>query len=223
MLGPTLRFECSVAAYRTRAPFRPAVRLFVLAPHDFLAMWWWRHRGIVAMSSANFDGQVLGRVLAGLGYGTTTAVHRAAACAAGRARREMERGHDAAFSADGPARPALRHKSGPAQMARRTGCPISVSICARNVRTPSRNPGPLPAARIRFRAPSWWWRRRSRFPPKPPEELDRKQAELRKTGASPATWRRLGLLCLRPNKSSSGRCGTHDAHCSRRVAVTSMR
>src|ERR1700752_4153104 len=72
ILGPTLRFEVLGWQHieRVHGSGRRVVYSFWHRT-IFLAMWWWRHRGVVAMSSANFDGQVLGRVLAGLGYGTT--------------------------------------------------------------------------------------------------------------------------------------------------------
>jgi hypothetical protein len=126
VLGPTLRFEVLGWQHieRVHASGRRCVYTF-WHRSIFLAMWWWRDRGVVAMSSANFDGQVLGRVLAGLGYGTTYgSSSRGGLRGLAELAKEIEKGHDATFSADGPRGPRYVTKSGPAQLARRTGCPI---------------------------------------------------------------------------------------------------
>ena len=77
------------------------------------------------MTSANFDGQILGRTLQKFGYGVT---HGSSSRGGLRGLVELaqaiEAGHDAAFAADGPRGPRYITKSGPAQLARRTGCPI---------------------------------------------------------------------------------------------------
>jgi lysophospholipid acyltransferase (LPLAT)-like uncharacterized protein len=126
ILGPTLRFEVLGWQHveRVHASGRRCVYSF-WHRSIFLAMWWWRHRGVVAMTSANFDGQVLGRALVGLGYGTTHgSSSRGGLRGLVELAGEMEEGHDAAFAADGPRGPRYITKSGPAQLARRTGCPI---------------------------------------------------------------------------------------------------
>ena len=64
MVGPTLRYEVLGWQHidRVHARNRRCVYSFW---HQtiFLAMWWWRHRGVTAMTSANFDGQILGSAL----------------------------------------------------------------------------------------------------------------------------------------------------------------
>lgn len=125
-LGPTLRFEVLGWQHieRVHGSGRRCVYSFWHRT-IFLAMWWWRKRGVVAMTSANFDGQVLSRALQGLGYGTTHgSSSRGGLRGLAELAREIEHGHDAAFSADGPRGPRYVTKSGPAQLARRTGCPI---------------------------------------------------------------------------------------------------
>jgi len=125
-LGPTLRFEVLGWQHieRVHASGRRCVYSF-WHRSIFLAMWWWRDRGVAAMSSANLDGQILGRTLAGLGYGTTYgSSSRGGLRGLVELSGEMERGHDAAFAADGPRGPRYVTKSGHAQLARRTGCPI---------------------------------------------------------------------------------------------------
>ena len=126
LLGPTLRYE--VLGWQHIARVHASGRRCVYSFWHrtiFLAMWWWRHRGVVAMSSANFDGQVLGRALAGLGYGTTYgSSSRGGLRGLVELAREMAKGHDTAFAADGPRGPRYVTKSGPPQLARSTGCPI---------------------------------------------------------------------------------------------------
>ncbi len=91
----------------------------------FLAMWWWRHRGVVAMTSANFDGQILGSTLSRLGFGTT---HGSSSHGGLRGlsvlARQLRHGHDVAFAADGPRGPRYLAKPGPVILARRSRCPI---------------------------------------------------------------------------------------------------
>src|ERR1700730_2840101 len=69
--GPTLRYEVLGWQHIERGRNQNR-RCFYSFWHQtiFLAMWWWRHRGVVAMTSANFDGQMLGRALARPGFGT---------------------------------------------------------------------------------------------------------------------------------------------------------
>jgi lysophospholipid acyltransferase (LPLAT)-like uncharacterized protein len=126
VLGPTLRYEVLGWQHvlRVHTSGRRCVYSFWHRT-IFLAMWWWRHRGVVAMSSANFDGQVLGRALAGLGYRTTYgSSSRGGLRGLVELAREMKKGHDAAFAADGPRGPRYVTKSGPPQLARSSGCPI---------------------------------------------------------------------------------------------------
>jgi lysophospholipid acyltransferase (LPLAT)-like uncharacterized protein len=126
ILGPTLRFEVLGWQHieRVHGSGRRCVYTFWHRT-IFLAMWWWRSRGVVAMTSANFDGQVLGRALEGMGYGTTHgSSSRGGLRGLVELAKEIEQGHDAAFSADGPRGPRYVTKSGPAQLARRTGCPV---------------------------------------------------------------------------------------------------
>jgi lysophospholipid acyltransferase (LPLAT)-like uncharacterized protein len=125
-IGPTLRFEVLgwQQIERVHASGRRCVYSFWHRT-IFLAMWWWRNRGVVAMTSANFDGQVLSRALRGLGYGTTHgSSSRGGLRGLAELAKEMERGHDGTFSADGPRGPRYVAKVGPALLARRTGCPI---------------------------------------------------------------------------------------------------
>src|SRR5215469_12189606 len=70
--GPTLRYDVLGWRHidRVHGQKRRCVYSFW---HQtiFLAMWWWRHRGVVAMTSGNFDDQILGSALERLGYAIT--------------------------------------------------------------------------------------------------------------------------------------------------------
>ena len=70
--GPTLRYEVLGWQHIERV-HRQNRRCVYSFWHQtiFLAMWWWRHRGVVAMTSANFDGQILGNALKKLGFDVT--------------------------------------------------------------------------------------------------------------------------------------------------------
>lgn len=68
---------------------------------------YWRGRGIVAMTSRNFDGEWIARLMARFGFraarGSTS---RGGARALVQLRRELGMGHAAAFTVDGPRGPA---------------------------------------------------------------------------------------------------------------------
>jgi hypothetical protein len=124
--GPTLRYEVLGWQHidRVHSQNRRCVYSFW---HQtiFLAMWWWRYRGVVAMTSGNFDGQILGSALQRLGFDTTFGSSsrgglRGLAVLAGR----LQQGHDVAFAADGPRGPRYLAKPGPVILSRRSGCPI---------------------------------------------------------------------------------------------------
>ena len=124
--GPTLRYEVLGWQHIERVHSRNRRCVFSFWHQTiFLAMWWWRYRGVVAMTSANFDGQILGSALKKLGFDVTfgSSSHgglRGISVLAGR----LEQGHDVAFAADGPRGPRYIAKPGPVILARRSRCPI---------------------------------------------------------------------------------------------------
>ncbi len=126
IVGPTLRYEVLGWQHidRVHSENRRCVYSFW---HQtiFLAMWWWRHRGVVAMTSANFDGQILGSALERLGFGTTYgSSSRGGLRGLSVLARQLGEGHDVAFAADGPRGPRHIAKPGPIILARRSRCPI---------------------------------------------------------------------------------------------------
>ena len=126
MVGPTLRYEVLGWQHidRVHNQNRRCVYSFW---HQtiFLAMWWWRYRGVVAMTSGNFDGQILGSALERLGFGITYgSSSRGGLRGLSVLATQLGEGHDVAFAADGPRGPRYIAKPGPIILARRSRCPI---------------------------------------------------------------------------------------------------
>ena len=86
---------------------------------------YWRQRGIVAMTSENFDGEWIARLMARFGFraarGSTS---RGGARALVQLRRELAAGHAAAFTVDGPRGPARVAQRGALFLAGATGHPV---------------------------------------------------------------------------------------------------
>lgn len=91
----------------------------------FSACWFWRRRGIVVMTSQNFDGEYIARIIQMHGYGASRG---SSSRGAGRSLAEMARclrsGRDAAFTIDGPRGPKFVAKRGSVILSRSTGAAI---------------------------------------------------------------------------------------------------
>ncbi len=91
----------------------------------FSATWFWRKRGIVVMTSRNFDGEYIARIIQGHGYG---AARGSSSRGASRALTEMVRclkgGVDTAFTIDGPRGPRFVAKRGSVLLAKASGAAI---------------------------------------------------------------------------------------------------
>lgn len=112
-----------------------------------------RDRGIVVMTSENFDGEWIARIIRRFGYGTARgSTSRGAVRALVQMRRAMQAGHATAFTLDGPRGPAGVAQPGAVWLARATGSPIvPFHIEARpawTVRSWDRAQIPLPFARV---------------------------------------------------------------------------
>ena len=84
-----------------------------------------RDRGIVVITSENFDGEWIARILVRFGYDTARgSTSRGAVRALVQLRRDMEAGHPTAFTLDGPRGPALVAQPGAVWLAKATGRPI---------------------------------------------------------------------------------------------------
>ena len=86
---------------------------------------YFRDRGIIVMTSENFDGEWIARVIRRFGYGTARgSTSRGGARALVQLRREMQHRHPVAFTVDGPRGPARVAQPGAAWLASATGNPI---------------------------------------------------------------------------------------------------
>jgi lysophospholipid acyltransferase (LPLAT)-like uncharacterized protein len=83
------------------------------------------HRGIVVITSANFDGEWIGRIIERFGYGMARgSTSRGATRALVQLRKLMADGKPTAFTLDGPRGPAKQAQAGAVFLAKITGNPI---------------------------------------------------------------------------------------------------
>ena len=86
---------------------------------------YWRHRGIVAITSENFDGEWIARLMRRFGFraarGSTS---RGGSRALVQLRRELSAGNTTAFTVDGPRGPARVAQPGAVWLAGATGHPV---------------------------------------------------------------------------------------------------
>jgi lysophospholipid acyltransferase (LPLAT)-like uncharacterized protein len=89
------------------------------------ATWFFRNRGVVALTSANFDGQWIARIIERFGNRTVAgSTSRGGMRALLELRREVEQGHPAGFALDGPRGPARVAQPGAVWLAGATGSPL---------------------------------------------------------------------------------------------------
>jgi len=125
-LGGTYRWRESGVAHleRLRRTGRPPIFAFwhgrILA-----ATLYFRDRGIIVITSENFDGEWIARIIRRFGYGTARgSTSRGGIKALVQLRRDMAAGHPAAFTVDGPRGPARVAQPGAVWLAGATGNPI---------------------------------------------------------------------------------------------------
>lgn len=83
---------------------------------------YFRDRGVIAMTSENFDGEWVARLMSRFGYGAARgSTSRGGARALAQLRRDMAAGHSAAFTVDGPRGPARVAQPGAVWLAGATG------------------------------------------------------------------------------------------------------
>ncbi len=89
------------------------------------ATFYFRRRGIVVITSENFDGEWIARIIEHFGYGTARgSTTRGARKAMLQLVRDMESGKPAGFTLDGPRGPARVAQPGAIWLARATGNPV---------------------------------------------------------------------------------------------------
>jgi lysophospholipid acyltransferase (LPLAT)-like uncharacterized protein len=126
LLGRTLRWrtEGTEQLEEVRASGRQPILAFW---HGRIlpATYYFRRRGIVVITSENFDGEWIARIIERFGYGTARgSTSRGARQALLQLRREMLEGRPAGFTVDGPRGPACRAQAGAVWLAKATGNPV---------------------------------------------------------------------------------------------------
>jgi lysophospholipid acyltransferase (LPLAT)-like uncharacterized protein len=125
-VGRTLRFEVHGWENWEAARQRGKGLIYTCWHREiFAATWFWRKRGIVVMTSQNFDGEYIARILQAHGYG---AARGSSSRGAARALVEMIRchraGRDTGFTIDGPRGPRFVAKRGSVILSRASGAAI---------------------------------------------------------------------------------------------------
>ena len=91
----------------------------------FGSLYYFRGRGIVVITSQNFDGEWIARLLTRFGFGTARgSTSRGAARALVQMRRELASGNPVGFTVDGPRGPARVAQPGAVWLAGATGHPV---------------------------------------------------------------------------------------------------
>ncbi|MGH9147208.1 MAG: lysophospholipid acyltransferase family protein [Vicinamibacterales bacterium] len=126
LLGRTLRWQVDGAQHldALAASGRPPVLGFW---HGRIlpATYYFRRRGIVVITSENFDGEWIARIIERFGYGTARgSTSRGARRALLQMKRVLEDGRAVAFTLDGPRGPARRAQAGAVWLAGATENPL---------------------------------------------------------------------------------------------------
>jgi lysophospholipid acyltransferase (LPLAT)-like uncharacterized protein len=126
LLTATLRWRAEGLEHldRVAASGRPPIMAFW---HGRIlpATYYFRRRGIVVITSENFDGEWIAGIIERFGYGTARgSTSRGAVKALVQLKRDMAAGKPAAFTLDGPRGPAKVAQAGAVWLAKATGNPI---------------------------------------------------------------------------------------------------
>jgi len=123
LLGRTFRFRATGTEH-----------LDALAGPPVLAFWhgrilpatiYFQGRGIIVITSENFDGEWIARIIERFGYGTARgSTSRGGRRALLQLRRDMAAGKATAFTVDGPRGPAKVAQAGAVWLAKATGNPV---------------------------------------------------------------------------------------------------
>ncbi len=137
-------------------------RILAAGQRPIMAFWhgrilpaviFWRDRGIVVITSENFDGEWIARIIVRFGCGTARgSTSRGGVRALVQMKRLMQQGHPTAFTLDGPRGPAEHAHPGALWLAKATGQPIlpfhTEASSAWHVRSWDRAQIPKPFARV---------------------------------------------------------------------------
>ena len=126
LIGRTLRFE--VYGWENWEAARKIGKGLIYTfwhREIFAATWFWRKRGIVVMTSQNFDGEYIARIIERHGCGAARgSSSRGGTRALVEMIRCLRKGVDTAFSIDGPRGPRFVAKQGSVLLAKPTGAAI---------------------------------------------------------------------------------------------------
>ena len=125
LIGRTLRFVVIAEDGAAPAPL-PAQGIYC-SWHEctVAAGWYFRRYHACILISRSFDGELIARTLARLGFRSVRgSSSRGAVGGLLALKQEVERGGLAIFTADGPRGPAHRSKMGPVKLAQRTGIQV---------------------------------------------------------------------------------------------------
>ena len=126
LIGKTIRWESRGDEYLDQI-YQTGRRAIFTFWHGriFPATYYWRNRGIVVMSSQNYDGQYVAFCIRKHGYSIARgSSSRGWVRAMGEMAEWLRKGSDVAFTVDGPRGPRYEAKPGPVLLARKTGDPI---------------------------------------------------------------------------------------------------
>jgi lysophospholipid acyltransferase (LPLAT)-like uncharacterized protein len=126
LIGRTLRWEVNGWEHWGAARQRGKGLIYTFWHREiFPGTWFWRKRGIVVMTSRNFDGEYIARIIERHGYGAVRgSSSRGAVTALAELIRCHQQGLDTAFAIDGPRGPRFVAKPGAVMVARSTGAAI---------------------------------------------------------------------------------------------------
>jgi lysophospholipid acyltransferase (LPLAT)-like uncharacterized protein len=126
LLGSTLRWRTEGLDHfdTVKASGRPPVMAFWHG-RILTAAYYFRRRGIVVITSENFDGEWIAGIIERFGYGTARgSTSRGARKALLQLTRDMAAGKPAGFTLDGPRGPAGVAQPGAVWLAKATGNPV---------------------------------------------------------------------------------------------------
>lgn len=126
LIGRSLRWE--VVGWENYEAARRRGKSFIVTcwhREIFPAIWFWRKRGMVVMTSRNFDGEYITRIIRKHGYGGARGSStRGGTRVLVEMIRELRKGREAAVTPDGPRGPRFVAKPGVVLLAKATGAGI---------------------------------------------------------------------------------------------------
>lgn len=126
LLGRTLRWRVEGRDHLDQAFAAPRPPIIGFWHGRILpGIYYFRHRGIVVITSQNFDGEWIARIIERFGFGTARgSSSRSAGAALRQLIGHLRAGRSTAFTLDGPRGPACQAKAGAVWLACATGSPI---------------------------------------------------------------------------------------------------